>query len=134
MLFHPKAYKSALNLRSDACVKKGHPSKHHKCATVAGKASLYCVESVVATRGRTENNKGIYKSLRAPEMAPRANEEFEPFVVKMTSLKCLLDFKILFNHHWRATCFRFLWFVAVDDIDLAVHSSSSERILSTSVS
>lgn len=59
MLFHPKAYNSALNLRSDACVKKGHPSKHHKFATVTGKASLYCVESVVARRGRTENDKGM---------------------------------------------------------------------------
>lgn len=63
IVFHPKAYNSTLNLKSDTGLKKGHQSKHQKCAAVTGKALLCCKDTVVATRGRTENGKRIYKSL-----------------------------------------------------------------------
>lgn len=65
IVFHPKAYNSALYLKIDAGLKKVHQSKHQKCAAVTGNASLCCTDTEVATRGRTENDKGIYKSLWA---------------------------------------------------------------------
>lgn len=41
IVFHPKAYNSALYLKIDAGLKKEHQSKHQKCFAVTGKSSLF---------------------------------------------------------------------------------------------